>query len=244
MKATAVVLLWVLGLGAGAAAQEQPAARRAPSEQAPSDQAPAPEETSLALPTKDLFDLVRELAPQAAASPAGARRLQEVDGRRRAGRHLQPDQRVRDRRRGKPGRLPGLSRHDPDLLDRRQRDGHDQEPGARQREDQRHHAGQPQELRERQPPVLDVAEDLRPRHRHGGGRRGRPEVRLLPVLRDHVLAGRAQHLPRRGLPLQQPPERPPGGRSGGGGVGRLAVRHVLRAERVRPGIADLGRRSA
>ena len=198
MKATAAVLLWVLGLGAGAAAQEQPAAA-SPVGAGPVGSGPSAGRDEPGAADEGPLRPGPRLAPQAAASPAGARRLQEVDGRRRAGRHLQPDQRVRDRRRGKPGRLPGLSEHDPDLLDRRQRDGHDQEPGARQREDQRHHQGQPQELPERQPPVLDVAEDLRPRHRHGGGRRGRPEVRLLPVLRDHVLAGRAQHLPRRGF---------------------------------------------
>ena len=75
MKASAVVLLWVLGLGAGVAAQEQPAApapsEQAASEPAPSDQAPAPEETSLALPTKDLFDLVRDWRHKPPPPPPG-----------------------------------------------------------------------------------------------------------------------------------------------------------------------------
>ena len=70
MKATAVVLLWVLGLVGGAAAQEQPAAP-APSEQAPSDQAPAEEDACLALPTKDLFDLVRDWRHKPPPPPPG-----------------------------------------------------------------------------------------------------------------------------------------------------------------------------
>ncbi len=228
----AAVLLTALALAAGSAAQEEAPA------QAP---APVQDTVSPAEPTKDLFDLLRELRHKPAPPPPGpedykkwmvaAAPVLTYGPTSGFGLGVAGNMAVY---RGFPDTTRISSIVASVTATTKEQVLVNAKINASALE-------QPLALRGRQPPVLDVAEDLRPRHGHGGRRRGRPEVRLLPVLRDALPPGRAQHLPRRGLPLQQSPGRPSGGRRGGGGVALLAVRPVLRAARVRPGVADLGR---
>ena len=234
----AVLLVTALALSAPGAAQER---AQEPAPQPAQAAAPEQESVSPAEPTKDLFDLLRELRHKPAPPPPGpedykkwmvaAAPVLTYGPTSGFGIGLAGNMAVY---RG----FPGTTRISSIVASVTATTKEQVLVNAKISSSA---ARQPPALRGRQPPVLDVAEDLRARHRHRGGRRGRPEVRLLPVLRDALPEGRPQHLPGRGAPLQQSPGRPSGRRRGGGGVALLALRPVLGEVRVRPGVADLGR---